>query len=125
MAVKITGDCSDPDHIVVDKAEHWIKKNNHDVRLVWEIKTAGYEWVPAVPDSITSGGITFTAPPPPPPAPPAASEFTKPSSTHTTYELKDANSAQVPTPYKYDVHIQTKEGKLCAVKDPVIKNGAS
>ncbi len=132
IKVTVSGDCSKPSDITVDDPDFQVKNKhqnpNPKPRIVWELQNyPDFEWVPAVPDSVTAGGITFFAKPAPPtPAAPPEKEFKNPKSNGPRYELTDENSPEVETPYQYDIHLQTKHGtRVCAVLDPVIKNGAS
>jgi hypothetical protein len=114
VAVTVTGDCANAANIKVTPDTLPVPKNNHDLKIDWDIQTAGFKWVPA-----PKIGITFTTPPIPPDG-----EFKNPHDNGNKYDLTDTNSQTVPTPYKYDIHLQKDDGTLCAVKDPTIVNGS-
>ena len=79
-------------------------------KIEWTITTSGYTWVPA------PNGITGLANPP----------FSNPHNTGSgkKYDIHDANPETMPTDHKYAIHLNDANGHACAVKDPVIKNGA-
>ena len=79
-------------------------------KLEWTIGSSGYTWVPA------PNGITGLANPP----------FTNPHDTGSgkKYDIHDANPETRATDHKYAIHLNDPQGHACAVKDPVIKNGA-
>jgi hypothetical protein len=104
------GDCTNAATITVTPDQLPVPKGNHHIKIDWEVQS-GYKWVPA------PNGITFPTPPPP-------NEFTNPHDNGSKYDLTDENSATVPTPYKYNIHLQKDDGTLCAVKDPSIVNGS-
>ena len=100
--------CADPANITVTPDPLKVPKNSPN-RIEWTIKTTGYTWV-AAPNGITS-------------LPP--SQFSDPHVTGSgkKYDLRDANTDSAPTDHKYDIHLQ-KNGTVCAVKDPIIRNGS-
>lgn len=79
-------------------------------KIEWTILTGGYTWVPA------PNGITGLPDPP----------FTNPhdSGSGKKYDIHDANPETRPTDHKYAIRLNDASGRPCAVKDPVIKNGA-
>lgn len=79
-------------------------------RIEWTLRTDGYTFVAA------PNGITGLPDPP----------FSNPHVTGNgrNYDIHDANPETTPRNYKYAVHLNDASGHACAVKDPVIKNGA-
>ena len=101
--------CADPANITVTPDPLPVPKGNPN-KLEWTIQTSGYTWVPA------PNGITGLPDPP----------FSNPhdSGSGKKYDIHDANPESSATNYKYAVHLKDPAGNPCAVKDPVIKNGA-
>jgi hypothetical protein len=79
-------------------------------RIEWTIRTGGYTWVPA------PNGVSGLANPP----------FSNPHDTGSgkKYDIHDANPETRPTDHKYSIRLNDAQGRACAVKDPVIRNGA-
>lgn len=100
-------DCSNAANIKVNPDPLPVPKGNSN-NIEWTVQD-GFTWV------APPGGITSLPP----------NIFTKHQLTGNgkKYKLHDANPEQVPTPHKYDVHLQ-KNGVACAVKDPTIRNGS-
>lgn len=115
VKVTVAGTCSNPGDITVEPDLLPVPKEHHHLKIHWEIVTAGFKFVPE------PGAITFTTPPLPPP-----NEFHSANTTANgrRYNLTDENTATVPTSHKYEVHLKRDNGTLCAVKDPVIRNGS-
>jgi len=114
VAVTVTGNCSSANDISVSIDPLPVPREHHNLKIAWDIQTPGFKWVAA------PNGITFTTPPIPP-----AGEFTNAHDNGDKYDIKDANTQTVPTPFKYDIHLMRNDGSLCAVKDPSIRNGSS
>ncbi len=100
--------CADPANISVSPDPVKVPKNQPN-KIEWTIATDGYSWVAA------PGGITSLP----------STQFENPPDNGKKYQIHDKNTDQVPTDYKYDVHLKDANGNLCGVKDPTIKNGAS
>jgi hypothetical protein len=113
VAVTVTGDCSNASQISVSIDPLPVPRQFHGLKIDFDIQTNGFAWVDQ------PNGITFTAPPIPP-----AGEFTNPHNNARHYDITDANTQTVPTPFKYDIHLKRDNGTLCAVKDPSIANGS-
>ena len=115
IVVKVTGNCSAASDITLDPDTMPVPKENHQVKMHWDLQTSNFK-IAQEPD-----GITFTTPPLPPPG-----EFHSPNlaANGTKYNLTNANSATVPTQYKYNIQLLRADGTKCARKDPFIRNGA-
>ena len=98
--------CADPANITVKPDPVKVPKNTPN-KIEWTIQTAGYTWVDQ------PGGITGLPP----------GMFENPHNTDKKYDLHDKNTDANPTDYKYAIHLKGPNG-LCAVKDPVIRNGS-
>jgi len=103
--VTVTGPCTEASNIHVQYDPLIVDSPNN---IEWTIQTPGYVWVP-LPNGITSL--------PTPQFTPHATGNNK------KYMVHDDHSPPIPKDYKYDVHLQTEDGKACAVKDPIIRNG--
>jgi len=113
VEVTVTGDCSNPANINVSIDPLPVPRQNHNLKIDFDIQTSGFKWVSA------PNGIAFTTAPLPPP-----DEFTNPHDNGNKYDITDANTQTTPTSFKYDIHLQRSDGTLCAVKDPSIRNGS-
>jgi hypothetical protein len=100
-------DCSNAANIKVVPDPLPVPKGNPH-NLEWTVQE-GFTWV------APPGGITSLP----------SSIFTNHQLTGNgrKYSVHDANPETTPTNHKYDVHLQ-KDGALCAVKDPTIRNGS-
>lgn len=100
--------CADPANITVKPDPLKVDKNTPN-KIEWTIKTDGYAWVDA------PGGITGLP----------SGMFENPHVTGNgkKYDIHDKNTDASPTDYKYAIHLKGPNG-VCAVKDPVIRNGA-
>jgi len=113
IKVTVANNCNTADDITVDPPTMPVPRENHQLKMHWEIVTSGFTFV-TEPD-----GITFTTPPLPP-----AEEFHDPNATAggTKYNLTNANNTTET--YKYNIRLLRSNGQPCPVKDPFIKNGA-
>jgi len=116
LKVKVANNCASASDITVEPDTMPVPRQNHQVKMHWDIETAGFKFVQE-PD-----GITFSTAPLPP-----ANEFHDANATanNTKYNLTNANTATTPTDYKYNVKLTRSDGTACAVKDPFIRNGAN
>ena len=103
--------CADAANIMVKPDPLPVPKGSAN-KLEWTIQTDGYVWVPA------PGGITGLPDPP----------FKNPHDTGSgkKYDIHDGNPETNPTDYKYAIHLKKDDpsGTLCAVKDPIVRNGS-
>ena len=115
VKVTVAGNCSNASDITVVPDTLPVPKAFHQLKIHWEIQNDGFTF------ANEPNGITFTTPPLPP-----SNEFHSPNATAggRKYNLTDANTATVPTPFKYNIQLKRADGSACALKDPVIRNGS-
>jgi hypothetical protein len=101
-------DCSNAANISIVPDPLPVPKGGSN-NIEWTIQTDGFTWVAA------PGGITGLP----------SAIFTNPQVTGSgrKYQIHDANPETTPTNHKYAVHLM-KGGTVCAVKDPIIRNGS-